>query len=210
MSDPRSVPNSRVQNVLAALDLNAPEETGGSLSKECHELHASEIAQAIKVRDTMSLLHGMGHATEIDVGKAEAQLHQTTRSSADVKELAEWAKPAISEIDKRLEQSRLNMEQMRQDLLQLRVLSTRNENARANPTSQILRVPREDGVLPPGSFPKILGEIGSMDARELTECITFYKKEVPHPVMERRRELCRILGAPVDWLHDLQRGGSHG
>jgi hypothetical protein len=124
-------------------------------------------------------------------------------------ELEERVNLALSAINKQLEQSRLEMEQMRQDLRQLRVLSTRAGNARATPTSQILRVPRENGVLPPGSFPKVLGEIGSMDARELTECIKFYKKEVPHPLMERRRELYRILGAPVDWLHDLERGGSH-
>jgi hypothetical protein len=98
---------------------------------------------------------------------------------------------------------------MEQNLMHVHILSSRAENARANPTSKIMKVPRKEGSLPAELFHKIMGEIGSMCGKDLTNIIKFYRKDVPLSIIERRRELCGILGAPHYWLHELQRGGDH-
>jgi hypothetical protein len=58
--------------------------------------------------------------------------------------------------------------------------------ALAKQVSKTMKLSQKVGPLAAEPFPKLLGEIGSMGARELKDIIKFSKKDVPHPIMERR------------------------
>jgi hypothetical protein len=98
MDDAGVVQESRVRQVLATLDLNSHENAGGSLLHEFKEVQAVYIARALKLRDTMSLLRSMGHATEVDIGKGEANLHDVASSPALKVIVPEWIQAAISPV----------------------------------------------------------------------------------------------------------------
>ena len=168
MDEARVVQESRIRQVLASLDLNSLENPGGSLLHECKDLQAADIAKAIKLRDTMSLLHGMGRATEVDLGKAEANLHDVASSPARQVIVPEWKQASLSPVREQLEKLTLEVGQLRQEVLEIKqdmqpieqrlvhveFLSSRAEIARTNPISKIVKVPRKDGSLPTEPFPK--------------------------------------------------------
>jgi hypothetical protein len=54
--------------------------------------------------------------------------------------------------------------------------------------SKMMKLSRKFGPLPAEPFHELLGEIGSMGARELKDIIKFSKKDVPHTIIERRHD----------------------
>jgi hypothetical protein len=72
---------------------------------------------AIKLGDTMSLLRSMGHATEVDLGKAEANLHDVASSPARQVIVPEWIQAPISPVREQLEELTLKVVELGQEVL---------------------------------------------------------------------------------------------
>jgi hypothetical protein len=57
----------------------------------------------------MSLLHGMWHATEVDLGKSEANLHDVASTPARQLTVPEWIQAALTPVREQLEELKLEL-----------------------------------------------------------------------------------------------------